>query len=703
MKDRNPEPGKIMKRFAAFAAAAILLMPATARPQDPEDPFTWLENVEGSKALQWVEEHNASTLAELTAHPAYKPIYDRILSIIDSRDRIAFPDARGQRIYNFWQDSANPRGIWRRTSWESYLSGNPTWETVIDVDALAKAENAKWAFRGVSCLPPAHRTCLVNLSRGGADAVEVREFDTEARQFVKGGFFLPEAKQGTAWVDANTLLVATNFGEGSLTTSGYARIVKLWKRGTPLSEAQTVFEGAPTDVSVRAISFESGDTLIKMVFKSPAFFDTEKYIYNNGALQKLDIPTDAGFDLLGDQLVVQLRRDWNVGGQTLRGGALVATSLRAFMAGKRDFQVVVQPAERETIEGTATTRDYLLVSMLNNVTGQLRRYQYVNGKWTYENVPAPALGSLNVVDASSRDNRYFFAYTGFTQPTTLYLVDDAGKIDEVKRMPEQFDAKNLTVTQLEATSKDGTRIPYFLVARKDVKRDGTNPTLIYAYGGFEISMTPSYGASVGAAWLERGGVYVVANIRGGGEFGPAWHHAGLKENRQRVYDDFTAVAQDLIAKRITSPRHLGITGGSNGGLLVGVAYTQHPELYNAVAVRVPLFDMRRYNKLLAGASWMAEYGNPDVPEEWAYISKYSPYQNIRAGQKYPRVFFSTTTRDDRVHPGHARKGAAKMESLGYPVYYYENTEGGHGAGVTSEQRARMEALIYTYFWKQLGG
>ncbi|MGQ0560409.1 MAG: prolyl oligopeptidase family serine peptidase [Gemmatimonadota bacterium] len=691
-----------MKRLVALTVFVVLLWPAVGRAQDVEDPFIWLEDVEGMRALAWVEAHNAQTLAELASTPVYQPIYDRTLSIINARSRIAYPSVRGERIYNFWQDSANPRGLWRRTTWASYLSGNPQWEPVIDIDALAAAESANWAYKGANCLPPAYRLCLVSLSRGGADAVEVREFDTVTKEFVKNGFFLPDAKQSLAWIDKDNLLVATDFGEGSLTTSGYARIAKHWRRGTPLSAAEVVFEAAPTDVLAGVSSFLHGDTLIKVVQHRPAFFDARRYVYNHGKLQQLEIPLDADWDLLGNQFVVHLRTDWQVAGRTLPGGALVATSFSDFLQGRREFQILLQPGARETVEGTSTTRDYLLVSMLNNVRGQLRRYRHQDGRWTHDTVPAPELGTISIAETSPTDNRYFFSYAGFTQPTTLYLTDASGTAREVQRMPELFAAKDLVVTQLEATSKDGTRIPYFLVKHKRVHAHGKNPTLLYAYGGFEISMTPSYSATVGANWLERGGVYVVANLRGGGEFGPSWHRAGLKEKRQRIYDDFTAVAQDLIARGVTSPRQLGITGGSNGGLLVGVAYTQHPELYSAVAVRVPLFDMRRYNKLLAGASWMAEYGNPDIPEQWQYIRAYSPYQNIRAGQPYPRVFFSTTTRDDRVHPGHARKGAARMEALGYPVYYYENTEGGHGSGVTSEQRARMEALMYTYFWQQLG-
>jgi prolyl oligopeptidase len=399
--------------------------------------------------------------------------------------------------------------------------------------------------------------------------------------------------------------------------------------------------------------------------------------------------------------MVYVRSPWEVGGRTYDGGTLLSIDYDAFRGGSRDFEVVIDPGPRETINSVQETRDYVLVGMLDNVRGALRRYSLADGAWSYETVPAPDMGSIGVVATSPESNRYFFTYSGYTQPATLYLAQEDGEVREVRRMPAMFDATGLVVEQHEATSPDGTRVPYFIVHREDMARDGMNPTLLYAYGGFEIAMTPGYNAVTGAAWLERGGVYVVANIRGGGEFGPAWHRAALKENRQRAYDDFIAVAEDLIARRITSPEHLGIMGGSNGGLLVGVAFTQRPELFNAVVVQVPLLDMRRYNQLLAGASWMAEYGNPDVPEEWAYISRYSPYQNLRAGVDYPRPFFTTTTRDDRVHPGHARKMAALMESMDLPFYYFENTEGGHGAGVTSEQRARMTALTWTYLWEMV--
>ena len=693
-----------MKRLFAVAVAASLLAPAggiAPLSAQSTDPFLWLEDVEGKQALEWVEQRNARTLTELSANPAYQPIYDKVLATYNSRDRIAMPSIMGDRLYNFWQDDTHKRGIWRRTTWESYLSGNPRWEKILDVDSLAAAENVLWSYGGATCLAPEYVRCLVRLSRGGSDAAQIREFDIPTRRFVEGGFSLPEAKQGVAWMDRDNVLVSTDFGPGTMTTSGYARIAKQWKRGTPLAAATLLFEGKETDVSVGVGSFRTADREYNVVLHRPSFFEGTMYLLQRGKLVKVDVPLDAGTNFVRDRFVVYLRTPWEVGGKTYAAGSLIATGIDDFISGKRDFEVVVQPGDRETVNGVSASQDFLLVSMLNNVQGELRRYRHANGKWTHETVPAPRMGSIRLASVSPFTNRYFYTYSGFTQPTTLYLSDGSAAPRQVAALPPMFDASGLVVRQYEATSKDGTRIPYFVVHRENIQLNGTNPTLLYAYGGFEASQTPSYSSTVGVAWLERGGVYVVANIRGGGEFGPAWHHAGRKENRQRVYDDFLAVAEDLIARKVTSPKHLGIRGGSNGGLLVGVAYTQRPDLFGAVVVAVPLFDMQRYHKLLAGASWMAEYGNPDVPEEWSYISKYSPYQNIKPGQNYPRVLFTTTTRDDRVHPGHARKGAAKMESLGYPVYYFENTEGGHGSGVTNEQRARMDAVVYTYLWQQL--
>ena len=691
-----------MPRLLAIALMLPLLA-APALAQEPDDPYLWLEDVEGEEAMEWVEARNEATLSALRAHPRYDSLYARTLALLHSDERIAYPSITGDHLYNFWQDAEHERGIWRRTTWEDYLTGDPTWETVLDVDALAAAEGVNWVYKGASCLGPADRRCLVRLSRGGADAVETREFDTAAKAFVEGGFFLPEAKGGAAWIDEDTLLVATDFGEGSMTTSGYPRVVKRWVRGTPLDAAETVFEAEPTDMGAWAGAIETADGRIPVVSHRPAFFEGTTYVLRGDDLVRLEIPADADPDLVGDRLVVYLRSDWEVGGRAFPQGALVATDYDAFLDGGRDFELVFEPSERQTVQGVRTTKDYLLVSLLDNVQGRLLRFHYEDGAWHSEPIPAPELGDVGVGSTSPHANRFFFTFSSFLQPTTLYLAGEDGAVEPVRELPPQFDAAGLTVQQFEAESADGTRVPYFVVHREDLALDGTNPTQLYAYGGFEVAMTPSYGALTGASWLEDGGVYVLANIRGGGEFGPAWHRAAQKEHRQRAFDDFIAVAEDLVARGITSPEHLGIRGGSNGGLLVGAALTQRPELFGAAVIQVPLLDMQRYSKLLAGASWMAEYGDPDDPEAWAYIRAYSPYHNVREDAPYPRVLFTTTTRDDRVHPGHARKMAAKMEAMGHPVYYFENTEGGHGSGVTPEQQATMWAVVYAYLWEQLGG
>ena len=697
-----------LPRVPWILAAALALAPAAAlgaqqemAAQQEEDPYIWLEEVEGQEALAWATERSDATLATLSERPEYRPIYDDILEILTSDDRIAYPSIRGDMLYNFWTDEDNPRGIYRRTTWEDYLAGDPAWEVVLDIDAIAEAEGVPWSYGGMTCLPPEERMCLVRLSRGGADAVETREFDLAEAEFVEDGFFLPEAKGGATWVDENTLLVATDFGEGSLTTSGYARIVKRWERGTPLEDAETVFEGEATDVSVSAGAMESATDRHVVVFHRPSFFDGTMFLYDDGALTKVEIPTDAFAFPFREKMIVSLDSDWEVGGETYVAGSVIATNFDAFMNGERDFHVVAAPTDRITIMGTSPTENHLIVSTIEDVKGRLWRYTPTSDGWSREQIDLPDFGSVGVSASDIHTDRFFFTYSTFTQPTTLYLSEADGSVREVRSMPAMFDAEGLEVSQHRATSKDGTEIPYFLVRAGDTEMDGASPTLLSAYGGFNISRRPFYSAELGKAWLERGGVYALANIRGGGEYGPDWWKAAQLENRQRAFDDFLAVAEDLIARGITSPDHLGIQGGSNGGLLVGAAMTQRPDLFDAVLVDVPLLDMKRYNKLLAGASWMAEYGDPDT-DDWEYIKEYSPYQNVHADREYPRALFSTTTRDDRVHPGHARKMAHKMLDQGHPILYYENTEGGHGSGVTPEQRARMSAIRYTYLHMMLG-
>ncbi|HSM04623.1 MAG TPA: prolyl oligopeptidase family serine peptidase [Longimicrobiales bacterium] len=689
------------RSLAACAAAALLTIPASLQAQE-DDPWIWLEEVEGDRAMEWVLERNAETRQELQALPSYRSAYDETLEILTSDDRIAFPSIQGEWIYNFWTDGDHPRGTFRRTSWEDYLGGSPTWETVLDVDALAEAEGKAWAFRGMSCLAPEDVLCLVSLSPGGSDAVEVREFDLSSKSFVEGGFHIPVSKNGTAWIDENTLLVHHNLDPAYTTTSGYSRAAWRWTRGTALADAEILAEAEEQDMGMFVGSQETTEGPVATVARLITIFDREIHILEDGSLDRLDVPTDASFQRMGDQMVLLLVSDWTVNGRTFPAGSVVSANYDDYRAGQGSVELMIEPGDRSTINGISRTRDYLLVTQLNDVQGELVRYWREGGAWRHEAIETPPMGAVSPGSTSPHHNRFFFTYTSFTRPTTLYLAEEDGDVREVRSLPAQFDARGLTVEQHHATSADGTRVPYFVVRPENAPTDGSNPTLLTAYGGFQISRTPGYLGSTGKTWVEKGGVYVLANIRGGGEFGPDWWKAALKENRQRAYDDFIAVSEDLIARGITSPEHLGIQGGSNGGLLVGVAMTQRPDLYNAVVVNVPLLDMRRYHTLLAGASWMAEYGDPDDPEEWAFIREYSPYQNVRPGVEYPTPFIFTTTRDDRVHPGHARKMAAKMESMGYETIYFENVEGGHGSGVTPEQRAESAALTMAYLNMRLG-
>ncbi|MEP7324346.1 MAG: prolyl oligopeptidase family serine peptidase, partial [Gemmatimonadota bacterium] len=626
----------------------------------------------------------------------------RILGVLNSKDRLAYPTQRGRYIYNFWQDSAHPRGIYRRTTAESYATPSPEWEPVLDIDSLAAREGVTWAYAGTDCLPPEYRHCLVSLSRGGGDAAEVREYDAVAKHFVEGGFLVPEAKSSIGWLDENTLLISSDFGPGSLTRSGYPRIVKLWHRGTPLASATTVFEGKESDVAAWAGSVFMQGRMIPIIYNGVTFFHTKIFLVENDQAILLEIPLDADPSFVGDQLVVYLRSRWTVGGHAYPEGALLGIGYRAFRGGSRTFQTIFAPNARTVINSVTTTKSEVLVSLLDNVHSELHRFRYRNGRWSGSRVPAAELGDVGVVGIDPTSDRYYVTYQSFLQPTSLLQVADDGSIHQIRQLPAMFNASGLEVHQFDARSKDGTRVPYFIVHRNGLAMDGNNATLLSAYGGFQISSLPYYSGLTGSSWLEWGGVYVLANIRGGGEFGPSWHRAAQKENRQRAYDDFLAVAEDLIARKITSPAHLGIEGGSNGGLLVGVALTERPDLFGAVVSAVPLLDMRGYTKLQAGASWIDEYGDPDKPEDWAYISRYSPYQNVFPSRKYPPVLFTTTTHDDRVGPVHARKMQAKMASMGYRTYLFENTEGGHGAGVTPEQTALMYAAIYSFLWKELG-
>jgi prolyl oligopeptidase len=681
----------------------VFLLGFLVLPAESSDPYLWLEDVSSDRALQWVRQQNAHSTAILQASPDFEPIRRRLLDIYNSKQRIPYIEKHGKWYYNFWRDAQHVRGLWRRTTLEEYRKTDPAWETVVDVDALAAKEKENWVWEGVDFLKPNYDRCLLKLSRGGADAQVVREFDPNAKEFVPGGFELPEAKTDVAWLDHDTLYVGTDFGPGTTTDSGYPRLVKEWKRGTPISAARTIFEGKRGDVEVSALVKHDHGHIYELIDQTVTFFSDNLLIRRGDKWVRIDKPADADADTFGDYLLLRLKSDWKIGSNTYVAGTLLAENLEKYLTGERQFAVLFQPDARTSLASYSDTKNHLILNEMENVCGRPVMLTVDKDQWTRSPMEAPAFATVDVngVDADESDE-YFETIENFVTPTSLYLgtAGRAGR-EVLKSLPAMFDASGLEISQHEATSKDGTQVPYFQVSRKGIALNGDNPTLLYGYGGFEIPMQPYYEPDLGAAWLDRGGVYVLANIRGGGEFGPAWHNAARKEHRQRAYDDFLAVAGDLIARKVTSPRRLGIEGRSNGGLLMGVMLTERPDLFGAVACGSPLLDMRRYTKLLAGASWEDEYGDPDDPKDWAYISKYSPYQNVKEDMKYPPVLFTTSTRDDRVHPGHARKMAARMEEQGHEVLYYENVEGGHAAEANNEQAAFMEALMYTFLWKNL--
>jgi prolyl oligopeptidase len=689
----------MFKYFLSLIMTTVLLQDLNAQ----EDKFQWLEEVEGQRALEFVNQQNKLSAEKLMKLPSYQPVYEKSLEILNSTDKIAYPSILGNHVYNFWKDKDHVRGIWRRCLLSDYVAGKPSWETLIDIDQLSQQDNEKWVFKQANGLHPTYDRFLIHLSKGGGDAIVVKEFVVTKKQFVDNGFFVPESKGGADFLDMNTVVVSSDFGAGTMTSSGYPRQTRIWKRGTALKDAQLIHEAASTDIGAWGGTMRDGDQRYTYINQWMTTFSSNKVFWIDGKITVLDIPQDTDFKgILSKQAIVQLRSDWTVDGKKYVTGSLLSLDFPALLKGQKKVSVILVPDANSSISDVSITKNFLLVNTLTNVTGQLHAYAFNNGTWQSKKVPVPELGTVSVDAVDEASDQYFFTFANFITPPTLYSANAAtASIQKVKSLPAYFDASKYEVKQYKAKSKDGTMVPYFVVASKQVKADGTNPTLIYAYGGFEISQTPSYISVYGTAWLDKGGVYVLANIRGGGEFGPQWHQQGLLEKRQNVYDDFYAVSEDLIAKKLTSPKHLGIYGGSNGGLLVGVAFTQRPDLYNAVVCAVPLLDMYRYNKLLAGASWMGEYGNPDKPEDWAFIQKYSPYQNLKAGVKYPEVFFYTSTKDDRVHPGHARKMAAKMIDMGYPVLYYENTEGGHAGSSTNEQRAKLNGMMFSYLLQQL--
>jgi prolyl oligopeptidase len=709
---------------AKTGTAGAPFMPKALTPEAVKaaDEFLWLEDINGEKAMEWVKAENAKTAAVLEADPRYPVFEQEALAILTAQDRTPTPVFRAGGIHNFWQDQANVHGLWRRTSLASYRSASPKWETVLDIDALSKAENANWIWKGTDCLEPAETRCLVNLSDGGKDAVVVREFDAAAKKFVEGGFNIPEGKHRISWLDQDTLLVATDFGAGSLTESGYPFIVKTLKRGQALAEAVELYRGDAGDggygVSPAVMRDGAGKVLAVIISRPLDTFRSETWEIVDGKPVKLNLPervTVQGMMGFGDRLVFTIEEPWeDEGAASYKPGTLLALPIARLRSGAvvlwNGAPEVFVPDERQSIDEVAVFDTFIVATMYDNVRGRIARFSSGGesvggdpGGWRQMDLPAPENSAIHLGSTSRSSGRIFYTYEGFLTPSTLSLADvRAGEAEIVKQAPVRFDASRHVVEQFEAASSDGTKIPYFVVRPKDAPLDGSTPTLMFGYGGFQVSFPPAYKPELGKLWLERGGAYAVANIRGGGEFGPQWHQAALKGKRQVAFDDFAAVAADLATRKITSPQHLAIYGRSNGGVLTSVTLTQHPELIGGAVIESPLVDMLRYHELPPGASWMGEYGDPRIPEEAAFIASYSGYQNVKAGTKYPEVYITTNTRDDRVHPGHARKFAARLQAMGYPALYFENTEGGHSNDSDPVLNSKRWARHYVYLARRLG-
>ncbi|NML12915.1 S9 family peptidase [Sphingobium sp. AR-3-1] len=693
-------------------AAMLTGAGAPPAPVPADDPFVWLEDWTGPRAMQWVEAENKATVATLQGDPRYAGYFRQALAIASAKDRIAMPMLIHGRIYNFWRDADHQQGIWRYTSEADYATDTPHWTTVLDLDALSSADGKKWVWKGATILDPDERLALINLSDGGEDAVTLREFDLVTGRFVEGGFAIPTSKQNEAWLDKDTLLLARDWGAneqaGSMTVSGYPFVVKTLKRGQTLAEAQEIYRGAASDqvgTFPMLLSDGAGNRAV-FLYRGVTFFGNETYLVTDGGVKKLPLPAKSQLQgMVQGQVLIQTSEAWTSGGVTVPAGSLAAVPLAALQSGatlKPD--ILFAPNARQSIDGVAATKDRVILTINDNVRGRVLVLTPGKDKWTTAPVALPDNATISIATASDKSDKAYLSVAGFLTPTTLWALDAANPAPrQVKAMPARFDADGLVVDQFEAISTDGTKISYFIVHAKNMKADGSTPTIMTAYGGFEVPMTPSYAAITGKLWLERGHSFVLANIRGGGEFGPAWHEAGLKTKRQIIYDDFAAVAQDIFARKLSSPAKFGIYGGSNGGLLMGVAFNQHPELWNAVTIQVPLLDMVRYEQIAAGASWVDEYGSVSVPEEKAFLEKISPYANIRRGVKYPTPYIWTTTKDDRVGPQHARKFAARLKDYGLSYYFYEDIAGGHSGDADIAQGARLQAMQMVYFSRQLEG
>ncbi|MBH1943325.1 S9 family peptidase [Erythrobacter sp. YJ-T3-07] len=699
----------------SVACAPLLTSPLAAQDTnavvEPEfeaenDPFIWLEETRSDRALKWVENENEKTVAALQTDPRFEELKAEALAIYDAEDRIPGVSFTPYGLVNFWQDAKNPKGILRRTTLESWRTDSPEWETILDVDALAAAEGKEWVYGGMTCLPPAGTHCMVYLSDGGKDASIAREFDLDTLDFVDGGFELPESQGSASWVDEDTLLVSRDFGDGTVTDSFYPFTTRVWKRGTALEDAPEIFRGEKSDVSAGAYLLRDGEGTIhgRMAYRGVSFHEREYFYETDGEWVKLDLPAKAGpYGIIDGQILFSTDVDWETQGQTFPADSLVSADLEEWKADPNGAKktLVWKPADRQTKRGASSTKSSLYVSILDNVRGLVLKFDYVDGAWTSQRIDLPENATVGVATASNETDQIMFTSTDFLSPGTYYYAENGVDLEVVKESPERFDAASMDIEQFEATSPDGTKIPYFLVKPKGMAMDGSTPVLMGGYGGFQVPRLPSYLGSTGKMWLERGNAYVLANIRGGGEFGPNWHQSAIRENKQRTWDDFIAVGRDLVARGITSPEHLGVEGGSQGGLLVGTAFTQAPDLFNAAIVQIPLFDMLRYQYIGRGASWIGEYGDPRIPEQRAWIEGYSPYQKLLEQKDYPRVFFVTSTADDRTHPSHGRKAAARMAAQGDDYLYYEDTKGGHSGGVDNEQRATLRAMQVVYLLQQL--
>ena len=704
---------------SASAQASTALPPHFPKDLSPAgvaaaDDHLALEEVQGAEAMAFVRTSNEKALAALTTDARYEPFREQAQAILTSTDRLPRISFLGTGVSNFWQDGTNPKGIWRRTTLDSYRTATPQWETLLDIDALSKAEGRDWVFKGANCLAPDETRCLISLSDGGKDAVAVREFDLTTKTFVPAGFVLPEGKHRISWLDAQTLLIATDFGAGTMTESGYPFIVKSLKRGQTLAQSVEVFKGEQGDggygVSPRVLRDAKGAVEAVLFSRPLDTFRSQTYALGaDGKPQLLALPERVGVSGgMKGNLILSPDQDWTFGGQTYAAGALLSVPLSALMGAdasslNRAAVEIFTPTPRQSLQGVSVLGDSLIVGISNNVVGTLTRFSpTATGGWTGIAIEVPGNSDVSLGDSSKSTGQYFVSTQGFLTPPSFSLgTASSNQLTLLKSAAAKYDASTPVVEQYEATSTDGTKVPYFITRPRDLKMDGTAPTVMLGYGGFQVSLNPAYKPEMGKLWLENGGVFVQANIRGGGEFGPGWHQAALKENRQRAFDDFAAVAKDLMTRGITSPRHMGIYGRSNGGVLTSVSMTQHPELFNAIVIESPLVDMMRYPDLPAGASWMGEYGDPRKPEDAAYISRYSAYQLLRPDVKYPRAYITTNTMDDRVHPGHARKYAARLADMGHDHLYFEDTAGGHSNDADPVANARRWARHYVYLSQQL--